>query len=103
MGSNFTQIQIKSAMACTSPRELAELASKNGIEMSVEQAERAFNSLNKNAALSDDEIANVAGGGWDFWKPTCPVCKSLVDQSFWDMIIEEPYVCGKCGYNSIWD
>ena len=60
---NFTPELIEKAKAAKSAEELLKLAGANGVELTEEDAKTYFDQLNANAALSDDELDAVAGGG----------------------------------------
>ena len=59
----FTKEMIEKAKGAKSAEELLELAKAENIELTAEQAEKAFTELNKSGELSDDELDNVAGAG----------------------------------------
>ena len=54
---------IAKAKAAKSAEELFELAKANGVELTEEEAKTCFEQLHTNAAISDDELEAVAGGG----------------------------------------
>ncbi|MGN0813043.1 MAG: Nif11-like leader peptide family natural product precursor [Candidatus Coproplasma sp.] len=58
----FTNEMLEKAKTAKSAEELLELAKAENIELSAEQAAKAFAELNKNGELSDEELDNVAGG-----------------------------------------
>ena len=58
----FTNEIIEKAKTAKSAEELLELAKAENIELSAEQAEKAFAELNRTGELSDEELDNVAGG-----------------------------------------
>ena len=60
---NVSKELLEKAKAATSAEELLELAKAENIELSAEQAAKAFAELNKTGELSDEELDNVAGGG----------------------------------------
>ena len=60
---NLTPEIINKAKAAKSAEELFALAGANGIELTEEDAKTYFAQLNANAAVSDDELDAVAGGG----------------------------------------
>ena len=60
---NLTPELIAKAKAAKSAEELLALAVENGIELTEEEAKICFEQLHTNAAVSDDELENVAGGG----------------------------------------
>lgn len=53
---------IEKAKNAKSPEELIALAKENGREMTKEQAETVFKSLQKSGELSDDELSDAVGG-----------------------------------------
>ena len=59
----LTKEMIEKAKAAKSAEELLELAKAEGIELTAEQAAKAFTELNKSGELSDEELENAAGGG----------------------------------------
>ena len=59
---NFTAELIEKAKQAKRVEELQELAKAENIELSAEEAIKAFAELHKTGELSDDEIGNVAGG-----------------------------------------
>ena len=59
----FTKELIKKAKSAKSAEELQELAKAEGVELSAEQAAKAFAELNKAGELSDEELENAAGAG----------------------------------------
>ena len=54
---------LEKAKAAKTAEELLELAKAENIELTAEQAAKAFAELNKSGELSDEELDNVAGGG----------------------------------------
>ncbi len=64
------------AKKCTTASEIAELATKNGITISEEEANEIFENFNKTGEMKDDELDNVAGGGCGSTPTKCPKCKS---------------------------
>lgn len=63
MSNKITDELIALAKGAKSPEELSELATKNGVELTGEEATAYFDCLNKKGELSDDELDAVAGGG----------------------------------------
>ena len=53
---------LKKAKTAKTAEELLEMAKAENIEISAEEAAKAFEELNKNGELSDEELDNVAGG-----------------------------------------
>ena len=64
------------ASRCASAAAIADLLKSNGIEVSSDCAEQVYELFNKSVELSDDDLANVAGGTVDISasNPTCPDC-----------------------------
>ena len=60
---NVSKELLEKAKAAKSAEELLALAKNEGIELTAEQAAKAFAELNKMGELSDEELDNVAGGG----------------------------------------
>ena len=58
----LTREMMEKAKTAKSMQELLEMAKAENIELSAEEAEKAFEKLNKSGELSDDELDNVAGG-----------------------------------------
>ena len=59
----FTNEIIEKVKTAKSAEELLAMAKAENIELSAEQAAKAFAELNKTGELSDEELENVAGGG----------------------------------------
>ena len=60
---NISKELIEKAIQAKTAEELLEMAKAENIELSAEQAAKAFAELNKMGELSDEELDNVAGGG----------------------------------------
>ena len=58
----FTDEILEKAKTAKSAEELLAMAKAENIELSAEEAEKAFAELNKTGELSDEELNNVAGG-----------------------------------------
>ena len=58
----LTREMMEKAKTAKSMQELLEMAKAENIELSAEEAEKAFEKLNKSGELSDAELDNVAGG-----------------------------------------
>ena len=54
---------LEKAKQAKTAEELLAMAKAENIELTVEQAAKAFAELNKAGELSDEELDNVAGGG----------------------------------------
>ena len=59
----FTKEMIEKAKRMESAEALKALAKENGYDMSDEEAEAYFAQMHKSGELSDEELANVSGGG----------------------------------------
>ena len=59
---NVSKELLEKAKAAKSAEELLALAKNEGIELTAEQAAKAFAELNKTGELSDEELDNVSGG-----------------------------------------
>ena len=60
--NSFTKEQIAMAAKCKTPEELIELAKKDGIDITKEQAEAYLAEL-ENVELDEAALDKVAGGG----------------------------------------
>lgn len=60
---NISKELLEKAKTAKSAEELLEMAKAENIELTEEQAAKAFAELNKIGELSDEELDNVAGGG----------------------------------------
>lgn len=58
---NISKELLEKARTAKSAKELLEMAKAENIEL-TEEAAKAFEELNKNGELSDEELDNVAGG-----------------------------------------
>ena len=59
----FTNEIIEKVKTAKSAEELLAMAKAENIELTAEEVAKAFEELNKNGELSDEELDNVAGGG----------------------------------------
>ena len=59
----FSKKLIEKAKTAKSAEELLAMAKAENIELTEEQAAKAFAELNKAGELSDEELENAAGGG----------------------------------------
>ena len=59
---NITKELFEKAKTAKSAEELLAMAKAENIDLSAEEAEKAFAELNKTGELSDEELNNVAGG-----------------------------------------
>ena len=60
---NISKDLLEKAKTAKTAEELLAMAKAENIELSAEQAAKAFAELNKTGELSDEELDNVAGGG----------------------------------------
>ena len=60
---NISKEILEKAKAAKSAEELLALAKAEKVELTEEEAAKAFAELNKMGELSDEELDNVAGGG----------------------------------------
>ena len=58
----FTDEMLEKAKTAKSAEELLAMAKAENIELTEEQAAKAFGELNKTGELSDEELDNIAGG-----------------------------------------
>ena len=58
----YSKELIEKAKTAKTAEELLAMAKAENIELSAEEAEKAFAELNKAGELSDEELNNVAGG-----------------------------------------
>ena len=61
---------LEKAKTAKSAEELLEMAKAENIELSAEQAAKAFAELNKTGELSDEELDNVSGGCGRDYEPS---------------------------------
>ena len=59
----FTDGMLEKAKTAKSAEELLAMAKAEKVELTEEEAAKAFAELNKTGELSDEELDNVAGGG----------------------------------------
>ena len=59
---NISKELFEKAKQAKTAEELLEMAKAENIELSAEQAAKAFAELNKAGELSDEELDNVSGG-----------------------------------------
>ena len=60
---NISKELLEKAKTAKTAKELLAMAKAENIELTEEQAAKAFAELNKMGELSDEELDNVAGGG----------------------------------------
>ena len=61
----LTREMMEKAKTAKSMQELLEMAKAENIELSAEEAEKAFAELHKTGELSDDELDNVSAGCYE--------------------------------------
>ena len=61
---------LEKAKTAKTAEELIEMAKAENIELTVEQAAKAFAELNKSGELSDEELDNVSGGCGRDYEPS---------------------------------
>ena len=59
----FTKELMEKIKTAGSAEELLKLAKAEGVELTAEDAEKAFARLHKSGELADEELDNVSGGG----------------------------------------
>lgn len=62
---NISKELLEKAKGAESAEELLELAKAAGIDMTADEAEKAFAELHKAGELADEELDSVSGGGCD--------------------------------------
>ena len=67
---NISKELIEKAIQAKTAEELLEMAKAQHIELTVEQAAKAFAELNKTGELSDEELDNVSGGCGRDYEPS---------------------------------
>ena len=67
---NISKELLEKAKTAKSAEELLEMAKAENIEISAEEAAKAFAELNKTGELSDEELDNVAGGCGRDYEPS---------------------------------
>lgn len=60
---NVSKKLLEKAQTAKSAEELLEMAKAENIELTAEEAVRAFEELHKTGEISDEELDNVSGGG----------------------------------------
>ena len=58
----LTKEMMEKAKAAKTAEELAKIAKSEGVDLTAEDAEKAFAELHKNGELADEELDNVVGG-----------------------------------------
>ncbi len=59
---NVANELLEKAKTAKTAEELLEMAKAEGIQITLEEAEKYFSKMHKTGELSDDELDNVAGG-----------------------------------------
>ena len=80
----FPKELIEKAKTAKSAEELLEMAKAEHIELTAEQAAKAFAELNKTGELSDEELDNVVGGCGREYEPSVDTPKFHVGDSIDD-------------------
>ena len=82
----FTDEILEKAKKAKSAEELLAMAKAENIELTEEEAAKAFVELNKTGELSDEELDNVAGGCDEFketkWKYNVGDCVIIKEQVY---------------------
>ena len=86
----YSNERIEKAKTAKSAEELLQMAKAENIELTAEEAAKAFAELHKTGELSDDELDNVAGGCED----EIPEPKFQVGNRVW---ISVSFACHTCG------
>ena len=82
---------LEKAQTAKSPEELIQMAKTENIDLSAEEAAKAFAELHKSGEISDEELDNVAGG---CGKEEIPEPKYKIG----DMVISSRgFPCHTCG------
>ena len=82
----LTKELIEKAKTAKTAEELLEMAKAENVEMTAEEAAKAFAELHKTGELSDDELDNVAGGCEDYQSGDTPIFN--VGQSIYYLLLE---------------
>ena len=77
---------LEKAKTAKNAEELLEMAKAENVEMTAEEAAKAFAELHKTGELSDDELDNVAGGCEDYQSGDTPIFN--VGQSIYYLLLE---------------
>ena len=67
---NISKELLEKAKQAKTAEELLEMAKAENIELSAEEAAKAFAELNKTGELSDEELDNVSGGCGRDYEPS---------------------------------
>ena len=79
---NVSKELLERAKTTKSAEELLEMAKGENIELTAEEAAKAFEELHKTGEISDEELDNVAGGCGDPETPGEPKC-NVGDQVYY--------------------
>ena len=66
----FTKKLLEKAKGAKTAEELLKIAEGEGVELTAEEAEKAFARLHQSGELADEELDNVSGGGCGGGEPT---------------------------------
>ena len=77
---------LEKAKTAKNAEELLEMAKAENVEMTAEEAAKAFAELHNTGELSDDELDNVAGGCEDYQSGDTPIFN--VGQSIYYLLLE---------------
>ena len=92
---------LEKAQTAKSPEELIQMAKTENIDLSAEEAAKAFAKLNASGELSDEELDNVAGGCEHTYHDACPACGNRSFSSYGDSLVHcSNPKCGQWYYNS---
>ncbi|MGN1103610.1 MAG: Nif11-like leader peptide family RiPP precursor [Candidatus Coproplasma sp.] len=89
----LTNELLEKAKTAKSAEELLEMAKAEGVELSEEEAAKAYADLHKSGELSDDELDNVAGGCDD--SPSSETEDSKKEDTTTDRVAASRVVSGK--------
>ena len=81
---NISKELLEKAKTAKTAEELLAMAKAENIELTVEQAAKAFAELNKTGELSDEELDNVSGGCGRDYEPSGETPKFHVGDSIDD-------------------
>ena len=101
----LTKEQLLVAKNAKNTEELAALAKEFGVEMSAEDLQKTFDTLQKAGELADEELNNVAGGscnplhvffGTDHPDEVCPSCGHVGMHEAVGSDLSSYYECENC-------
>ena len=97
----FSKELIEKAKTAKTAEELLAMAKAENIELSAEEAEKAFSELHKSGEISDEELDNVAGGCEHTYHDACPACGNRSFSYYGDSLVHcSNPKCGQWYYNS---